>query len=446
MSSKRNVLLSGTIAAIIAISLIVAAVFVPGAGIFSRQTTSTPLSSTQTGTLGVQLTDPPTVPPGVTQVYVSYSEMAVHVSDAGNLSGWYQVAPAGEIDLMSILNTSITIGSAPVKVGEFNAIGFNITSATVTANGVNQSAFISSHKLVVPLVGGVLVGSGASIGILVDLSPTVLAVTNGSQTAYVLIPNAHSFRIPDSAWKGHEKRGDEIKDIGEQTWFRDGARGNVSLSSPVLTSNSLSVTVTNNGKNNTVVSSLTIAYPLNVICQQYTGSCMASASGDDLPKAIPVAQFGILSNGTLVQYNFTAAAICHYTSNNEQSSRTSFTNSEAIAGSSISSEVHSSSTTSVVESSEATHTRECSVAPNARELDSQGIHYGYILAPGQSVTFTFSGKIATISPDILNYVHLSVAVPNSLMQAVSNIQSGQLYVMQVSGPFDTVASKQVTAS
>ena len=210
MSSKRSIALSGLVAAIVAIGLIAATVYLPGAGIFQGGTTNSSSSlGSQTGTLGIQLTDPPTVPPGVTSVYISYSEMDVHVAGAGNQSGWYQVAPAGEIDLMSILNTSITLGSAPVTTGEFNAIGFNITSATVTVNGVNQSAFISSHKLLVPLVGGVQVASGTSVGVLVDLSPTVLAVTNGSQTAYVLIPNAHSVLIPESVWKAHEHRGDD---------------------------------------------------------------------------------------------------------------------------------------------------------------------------------------------------------------------------------------------
>jgi hypothetical protein len=469
MSSKRNVLLSGAIAGIIAIALIATAIFVPGAGILSKSATTT-LSSSQTGTLGVQLTDPPTVPPGVTNVYISYSEMAVHVSDASNYSGWYQVAPAGEIDLMSVLNTSITLGSAPVKAGEFNAIGFNITSATVTVNGKNQSAFISSNKLFVPLVGGVQVTSGASIGVLVDLSPTVIAVTNGSQTAYVLIPSAHTLRIPDSTWRQSEHQGDEVKDISQQPWFEDGARGDISLSNLALTNDSLSVTVTNNGANSTVISSLTVAYPLDIICQQYSGACMTNTMENDLPHAIPVAQFGILSNGNLLQYNFTAAAVCHYTSSDGQQLSSGSPSSSTDADHSISSSTtttsmstsnpdqstSTSTTTSTIStgsasSSEedavsATQTGECQIGPNVDQLEAQGISYGYVLAAGQSVTFTFSGKIATISPDILNYIHLTVSVPTSLVDALSNIQTGQLYMMGVTGPFDTVATQQVTAS
>ena len=421
MSSKRNVALSAGIAGIIAVALIGAAIFIPGAGIFG------PSSS---ATLGIQLTDPPTVPPGVTDVYISYSEMAVHVADAGNYSGWYQVAPAGEIDLMSVINTSITLGSAKVSSGTYNAVGFNITSATVTVNGKNESAFISSNKLIVPLVGGVQVGSGASVGVLIDLSPTVMAVQNGSQTAYVLIPSAHGLHIPNSAWRAADHRGDEVKDIQQQTWYKDELRGQISLSNVALSNNSMSVTVTNTGANSTVVSSLSVYYPLSVICQQYSGSCSSTYEGD-ASHGVPVALFGVLSNGSLVQYNFTAAAIAHYTS---ESSDTSTSTSSTTSGDS--GESSSTSTTTI----------EADMGANL-ELDAQqGVHLGYVLAPGQSVTFTFSGKVATISPVILNYIQLNVAVPQSLMTAMSTINSGQLYLVTASGPFDTFAYQQITAS
>ncbi|MGI0078821.1 MAG: DUF4382 domain-containing protein, partial [Nitrososphaerales archaeon] len=355
MSSKRSVVLSGAIAAIVAVALIATAIFIPGAGIFQK---------TSQGTLGVQLTDPPIVPAGVTDVYISYSEMAVHVAGAGNYSGWYQVAPKGEIDLMSVLNTSITLGSSQVKTGTYNALGFNITSAQVTVNGKNQSAFVSSSHLIVPLVGGVQVGSGASEGILVDLSPTVLAVTNGTQTAYVLIPSAQILHIPRYVWMQAEHRGDIVRDIEHQAWFENGAHGQISLSNVALSANSVSVTVTNTGQNGTLVSSLSVYYPLTLICQQYTGTCTASPYGDDLPRAIPVALFGVLSNGSLIQYNYTAAAVAHYDSSGSN------TAVGAEAGVSL-------------------------------ELEQQGVHLGYVLAPGQSVTFTFKGTVATITPNIL---------------------------------------------
>src|SRR5271165_5576632 len=115
----------------------------------SSSTTSTTSSSTYTGPtgiLGVSLTDPPIVPPGVTNVYISYSSIQVHVADAGNQDGWYLVAESGSVDLMSLLNVSLTLGSAAVQTGVFNLISFNITSAAVTINGQNETAYVPANR------------------------------------------------------------------------------------------------------------------------------------------------------------------------------------------------------------------------------------------------------------------------------------------------------------
>ncbi|HKW04624.1 MAG TPA: DUF4382 domain-containing protein [Nitrososphaerales archaeon] len=394
MSSKNKIAISGLIATIVAIALIASVVFVPGAGILSQ-------NSNDTGTLGVQLTDPPIVPAGVTNVYISYSEMAVHVADAGNYSGWYKIAPAGEIDLMSVLTTSITLGSSQVKSGIYNAIGFNITSATVTANGINESAYISNHHLLVPLVGGVEVGVGTSEGILLDLSPTVLAVTNGTQTAYVLLPNAQALHLPRAAWQQAEQKGEEIKDIQQAAWFY-GVRGDIAPSAGALSANSVSVTIKNDGLNSTMVTSLSVYYPLTVICRQYNAQCSSSPYGDALPRSIPLALFGVLSNGTLLQYNFTASAIARYTG------------------------------TGAVD--------------YTAEIDQQGVHLGYVLSPGQSVTFSFKGPISTITSNILSYMPVNVAVPQNLIQALTQINPGQQYFMVGRGLFGTFGYEQVTAS
>jgi hypothetical protein len=431
MSSRKKVALSAGIAGIIAVALIGAAIFIPGAGIFGPS---------NSGTLGIQLTDPPTVPPGVTDVYISYSEMAVHVADAGTSSGWYPVAPAGEIDLMSVVSTSLTLGSAKVSSGVYNAVGFNITSATVTVNGKNQSAYISTNKLIVPLVGNVQVNNGQSVGVLIDLSPTVMAVENGAQTAYVLIPAAHGLHIPDNAWKQADHEGDEVKDIQQQSWYQEGLKGQISITAASLSVNSMSVTVKNTGTTAAVISSLSVYYPISVICQQYTGSCSATTS-EDYAHGVPVALFGVLSNQSLVQYNYTAAAIAHYTS--ENSGDTSATESSSVSASSTTSGdagTSSSSTTSAT-------TSEMNQPESPIELaEQQGVHLGYVLAAGQSVTFTFTGKIATISPMILNYIQLNVEVPRSLITAMSTINSGQIYLITANGPFDTSAYIQLTAS
>src|SRR5579872_277586 len=103
MSSKNKALVSGAIAAVIAIALISGLVLTPGLLPKSTTLSSTTTSggSTQrsgSGTLAVLMTDPPTVPDGTTAVYINYSDVQVHVSQDGNNSGWTDLQSSGTIN------------------------------------------------------------------------------------------------------------------------------------------------------------------------------------------------------------------------------------------------------------------------------------------------------------------------------------------------------------
>ncbi len=116
MSSKKSVILSGVIAAIVAIALIGTAAL---SGVLARPTTSlvstTQPTSGSSGTLAVLLTDPPTVPFGTTALFATYSTMGVHVSGEGNDSGWIRIPASGTINLMGVVNATQTIASAKIQ-------------------------------------------------------------------------------------------------------------------------------------------------------------------------------------------------------------------------------------------------------------------------------------------------------------------------------------------
>src|SRR5579862_2303670 len=138
MSSKNKALVSGAIAAVIAIALISGLVLTTG--LLPKSTTlvsstTTSGGSTQrsgSGTWSVLMTDPPTVPDGTTAVYINYSDVQVHVSQDGNNSGWTDLQSSGTINLMSILNSTQTIAAANITSGVFNGLRFNVTGAVVT--------------------------------------------------------------------------------------------------------------------------------------------------------------------------------------------------------------------------------------------------------------------------------------------------------------------------
>ena len=98
MSSKNKALVSGVIAAVIAVALISGLMTHARAtsevydDLFGEQHQHFGRDNTEKrfGDFGVFMTDPPTVPDGTTAVYINYSDVQVHVSGAGNATGWRQ--------------------------------------------------------------------------------------------------------------------------------------------------------------------------------------------------------------------------------------------------------------------------------------------------------------------------------------------------------------------
>ena len=124
-------------------------------------TTVTSVSaSIPTGVLAAQITDPPdppNAPAGTTHIYVDYSDIEAHTTTQNSGSVWFTVAKTGMIDLFSVLNVGLTLGSAEVPSGIFDQARFDITNATITFGGINYTASVPLNQIMVPLSnGGVL--------------------------------------------------------------------------------------------------------------------------------------------------------------------------------------------------------------------------------------------------------------------------------------------------
>ena len=264
-------MVSGLVAAIIAIALIGSVI---GAGLLNTRTTissstssyttlssssvSTSHSSTSTatqpstggGTLAVLMTDPPTIPNGTSAVYITYSNLAIHVSGAGNNSGWHPINSQGQIDLMGIINATQTIASANIQSGTFNAMEFNISSAIVTFNGVNYTAGLvyQEHMLYVPIVGGITIVDGQTSAAVLDLTPTVLLLGTPANPSFAFIPSARAYTIPAQSISTHSLKVGDREDVRDQAWFQNIMKNNkFEISSVKLTPTSVAVTVTNTG-------------------------------------------------------------------------------------------------------------------------------------------------------------------------------------------------------
>ena len=198
MTNKRNIVTSAAVAAIAAIALISAAILSPG--MLALGSTSTAQSG-PSGTLAVLLTDPPTVPNGVTAVYATYSGVQVHVNGAGNLSGWYDLHSSGQINLMRVIDVGQTIASTSVPAGTYGALRFNITAATVAYQGQNFTAHVATNnvtgsQLTVLIVGGIQVSSGQNSAAIIDMTPTVILAGNSTIPQFVFVNAARAYTIP----------------------------------------------------------------------------------------------------------------------------------------------------------------------------------------------------------------------------------------------------------
>src|ERR1700730_1981571 len=165
---------------------------------------------------------------------------------------------------MSLLNVSLTLGSAQVQTGVFNLLSFNITKAAITLNGANQTAYVPANRISVPIVGGVSVTAGNSSGGSLDLSPEVVPYQNGTSVSYVLVPVARSQPIPHYVWNYKlEEKGAKLTEIQNQTWVSQNA-GQVVVTGVNISANHFSLTLKNEGTTNATFSSIVIGQALNL--------------------------------------------------------------------------------------------------------------------------------------------------------------------------------------
>ena len=379
MSTTKRVTLVGATALLLAVALIATAALtgsLPGV-----QNVNT--SQEGTGTLSIMLTDPPVAPAGVTGAYVSYSDLMVHVSGAGNQSGWYPVDSEGTIELLGSVNFSQTLGTVTVATGDYNLIRFNVTSAKVTYNGINYTAFVPSSELTVRIVGGVQVTNSKASATIIDLQTTVMNIGSRSNPEFVIRPVVRAYPVPSSqVTTGMEQHGFR-QDLRHLSWWKslqESYTANLQITTASLAANSLSLTVKNSGNHSTILSLVTISPLVDFLGIVHPGSHLSDS-------LLNSATFLILKNGSLVPIrSFVAQALA-----------------TGAAGDQARESVYKSLFGTV----------------------------GYNLTVGASTAFTYSGQI------IIGYPALRESVSGTIV-------SGQSYMVTVLGT-QAVASAVVTA-
>src|SRR5487761_2705 len=315
MNTKKSIVISSVVAAIVAIALIVSSVYIPALAI----------GPSQNGTLSVMLTDPPTVPTGVTALYINYNNVQVHISNAGNNSGWTTLSGSGQLNLMSMIDVSQTIATSNINSGTFNAIRFNITSAAVTYNGQNYSADLvyQEHVLTIPVAGGIQVSAATTSAALIDLTPTVLLLGTPQSPVFAMIPSARGYMVPTQSVPAEAHHIGQRHNLSQDSWWSVvSSESSFGVTSVTLTPGSLSVIVQNQGNASVVFRLAALTTGTSV-----SGGWQSRLSTSDVFVVDPNETLAVLSGSTRTQMY-----------------------QEIAAG-------------------------------------------GYLLAPGQSATFTYSGSI-----------------------------------------------------
>ncbi len=201
------------------------------------------------GVLSILLTDPPSVPDGVSAVYFSYSDLFLHVTSLGD-SGWVAATGQGTIETLGLVNLSQTISTGDIPSGRYNLLAFSVSSADVDFLGTNHSATVNSGRLLVPIVGGLWVNSTNAAAAVVDIQPTVLNLGNQSKPDFVMTTGAKALQIPSGEVVETMRHLGNRLSLAERGWFRAFAASHsdsITISGVALSPGSFSFSASNPG-------------------------------------------------------------------------------------------------------------------------------------------------------------------------------------------------------
>ncbi|HUB92772.1 MAG TPA: DUF4382 domain-containing protein [Candidatus Saccharimonadales bacterium] len=136
--------------------------------------------------LNFQLTDPPQVPAGTQALVISYSSVRAHLSGPDNNTGWISGTGSGTVDLMGLVNSSTLIGSAIIPANaSIDQVSFAVTSSYITINGTTYNVTVPGGQITAA-VNAERISNGS---ILIDLSPTIVTLVTDNSTVFVMLPS-----------------------------------------------------------------------------------------------------------------------------------------------------------------------------------------------------------------------------------------------------------------
>ena len=238
--------------------------------------------SVPSGTVVLQLTDPPLVPNGTQSLFITYSSVQLHEVGNSNTTGFIDVNASGTVNLMNLTNFTQTIAYAKVnQTQSFDMIRFSITSASITINGTSYPVTVPSSSLLVRLNARLNSTNGVAV---IDMTPAVVQIYTGTQEIFVLVPSLKAVVIGSSAVSSASLRVGARERIGtraSEALNQTGASITITSASLAESGNStlLHVDVRNNGNASVVLKHVMLFGYMRAVFTSNTATGMVPTAG-----------------------------------------------------------------------------------------------------------------------------------------------------------------------
>jgi trimeric autotransporter adhesin len=387
--------------------------------------------ASNTGILAVQITDPLHLPSGVSDVYVTYSNIRVHAAGFSLSSGWYTIANSTTVNLTRVTSLGTTIGSGRVISGTFDLANVSIGSASVTYQGNNYSTTVVSEAIATPIVdGGVIVQPGSSSGFVIDFSPTILSFQGRTGQSFCLAASATSLPIPSKNWDT------KLTTIGATENLNSTALGpsittlrksSIVISSASLGNGSLTVAITNKGATPSTLTALNL-----------------KIAGSQIPSIRPSLTSSSITSTSNSTSSSTAASSTTSSINTSSSTSSNSTTVSTTTVISNTTSSYSASSNSTITSTSSTAFHSTSTIPSGLEPfaefavlsdgslveSTSAPSLGYVLNPGASVTLSFRGSVTLLSGGTL------AVIAGQIYDLTVLTSSGAIATYAYSVPYD----------
>ncbi|MDG6933832.1 MAG: DUF4382 domain-containing protein [Nitrososphaerota archaeon] len=322
MSSRKRLILSGTAALALALVILASGILSGSLPLNQIPGSSSPTGGTQPGsnsasgfgTLSVLLTDPPRIPSGISAVYVSYSGISLHQFGSGSPGTWVNLSSSGTVEVLSLVNKSVTISVQRVPSGSYDQVSLMITMVRATYSGVNLTLFSGSQQVIAQIPGGINVYMTAKAALLFDLQSSILNLNSDSSPKFVFNAAAWSAQLPVDVQKSLNEGEGQVINLSSEAWWSElesTFASRIAIVGATLTSDSLSVTVKNTGNEMVLLDFVTVT-PLQqpqpnpiVKIPDLIGIPIGNSSNltvdfENMPAFSGASVFAVLSNGSLV--------------------------------------------------------------------------------------------------------------------------------------------------